>query len=74
LSAALTASTLPLASSATVPNILSSTKTKLNAFATPVSSYETETVSIALNPLKDVSTATKMALNAQNVIPKRILN
>lgn len=56
-----------------VPNILSSTKTKLNAFATPVSSYKIETVSIALNRLKDVLTAIKMELNAQNVIPKRIL-
>ncbi len=74
LSVVSTVSTLPLVSSAMVPNILSSTKTRPNAFATPVSSYKIETVSIALNRLKDVLTATKMAQNAQSVIPKHILH
>jgi hypothetical protein len=53
--------------------ILSSIKTKLNAFATQVSSYGIATVSIALSQLKDVLTVTPMALNAKNVIFKRIL-
>jgi hypothetical protein len=53
--------------------ILSSTKTKLNAFATQVSSYGIATVWIALSQLKDVLTATSMALNAKNAIFKRIL-